>query len=95
VSGGRRTGQDVPVEVGGLYEAETLWFGRGDEDEICGNELVGLDADDVPDADVFPFARFKGRGRGEDLGDAGVELRVGLVSFLEGHEGRRTERGRD
>ena len=91
--GGARMGRGAPVEVGGLYETETLWFGRGHEDEICGDELVGLDADDIADADVFPFALFKGRGRREDLGDAGVEFRVGLVSFLEENEGQHEERG--
>lgn len=92
---GPRVGQGVPVEVGRLYEAETLWFGRGNEDEICGDELVRLDANDVADADVFPFAPLKGRGRREHLGDAGVEFRVGLVSFLEENEGGARKEGRD
>jgi len=90
-----RTAQGVPVEVGCLDETETLWFGRRDEYEVRGDELVGLNANDVTDADIFPFSRFEGRGRSEYLGDACVELRVGLMSFLAEDEGQSKQRGRD
>ena len=87
-------GRCIPVEVGCLDETEPLWFGRGDEHEIGGDELVGLDTNDVADADVFPLALFERRGRREHLCDTSVELRVGLVSFLEGCErGFGRERG--
>lgn len=77
---------DAPVEVGGLDEAKPFWFGRGDEYEISGNGVVGLEANNVSDTDIFPFAPLEGGGGREYLGNAGVELRVGLVSFLEENE---------
>ena len=41
--------RDLPVELRCLDVAEAVWAGRGEEEDVGGDELVALHADDVAD----------------------------------------------
>ena len=46
---------DLPVELRGLDVAEAVRAGRREEEDVGGDELVALHADDVADLDAVPL----------------------------------------
>ena len=51
----RRNWTCLPVELRGLDVAEAVWAGRREEEDVGGDELVALHADDVADLDAVPL----------------------------------------
>lgn len=74
---------DLPVEVGRLNVAETLGFTRTEQEHVCGDKLVAFQAQHVADRDILPFLLDERAVRPEYFCFARVELRVGLVPFLD------------
>ena len=72
----------LAVEVGSLDVAESFRFGRGEQQNICRDEVVVLETDNLSNLDIAPLAFFEGIRRRQDFGFARVEFRVGRVSFL-------------
>ena len=65
-----------PIEIGRFDVAEALRFTRANEEDICRNELVALQTQDVSNHDVLPSLVRECAVWLEDLGQTGVELRV-------------------
>ena len=67
---------DLPIEIRRFDIAEALRFTRANEEDICRDELVALQTQDVSNHDVLPFLVRECAVWLEDLGQTGVELRV-------------------
>ncbi|EIW54583.1 phospholipid-translocating P-type ATPase [Trametes versicolor FP-101664 SS1] len=74
---------DLPVEVGRLDIAETLGLTRTEQEHVRGNKLVAFQAQHVADRNVLPFLLDERAVWPEHFCFARVELRVGLVPFLD------------
>lgn len=81
VAEGRQGEWDAPVQVARLDVAQPLGLTRAEQDEVCRERVVGLEAHDVAHAHTPPRLVDKG-GALEDLGSPRVEVRIGLVPFL-------------
>ena len=73
---------DVPVQVGSFDVTQAFRFARGDQHQIGWDEIVTLQADDIPDSNILPRPVVEGVPAVENFGFARVKLGVRLVSFL-------------
>jgi hypothetical protein len=72
----------VPIQVRSLDITQAFWFARGDQHQIGWNEIITLQADDIPYSNILPRPVVEGVSSDEDFGFARVKLGVRLVSFL-------------
>jgi hypothetical protein len=51
--------QNSPVQIGGLYVAESLWLTAAQQDHICRYKVVRIQSYDIPYTDIPPRSRYK------------------------------------
>jgi hypothetical protein len=78
---GRVEEGDAPVEITRLDVTQSLGLTRAQDDDVGREEVVGLEADDITDADAPPRLVLELRPD-EDFGETRVEITIGLMSFL-------------
>jgi hypothetical protein len=73
----------APIQVRGLDVTQSFRLAGAENDQVRGDKVIALAANDVAHLDVLPLSSFKHGLPGENFDSPRIQFGIRLVTFLE------------